>query len=443
VNRAKAAGEWIADALPDLIRRHGAPGAQLSVLANGEIVDTAAGVLNVATGVPVTTDSVFQIGSVTKVLTATLVLQLVRKGLVDLDQPVRDHLTDFALADDRAAKAVTVRQLLCHTGGFEGDLFTDTGNNPDAIEKYVALLRTAPQSFQPGSLFSYCNSGYVVLGRLVEVLRGEVFHDVLRERIIRPLELKHIATCADEAILLSTAVGHTRSARGTAEPVQTWAMPASTAPSGAMLAMSARDLLRFVGMHLTSSEYNVMREPQIEVPPLGTQSGHWGLGWALPDYGGHVVLAHGGRTYGQRSLLRVVPAAGVAVALLTNGGDIYALYEEVFGHLLSELAGITQPSLPVPPADPLPVNAHRITGTYRTSQADMIVRVGSDGRAWISERVNGTETGPPTEVVRLDDDTLIMVEPREGKHSVIRLGDDAHDGRTRYLHTGRVIMRAD
>jgi CubicO group peptidase (beta-lactamase class C family) len=404
----------------------------------------AAGVLNVATGVPATTSSVFQLGSITKVLTATLVLQLVHEGLAGLDQPVRDHLPDFALADERAAATVTLRHLLCHTGGFEGDLFTDTGSNSDAVEKYVRLLRDCPQSFPPGSLFSYCNSGYVVLGRVLEVLRGKGFHEVLRERIVDPLGLAEVATCADEAILMEAAVGHTRSNDGTNDPVRTWAMPASTAPAGAMLAMSTRDLLEFVRMHLTTVDYDVMRTPQIQVPSLGTQSGHWGLGWCLPDYGGRLVLAHGGRTYGQRSLLRVVPEAGVAVALLTNGGDIYAMYEEVFGHLLAELADVVQPPLPVPPPEPLPVDGHRVAGTYRTSQTELRVAVEPDGRrAWLSRRADGTETGPPGELVRLDDDALIMVEPEEGKHSVIRLGENASDGRTRYLHTGRVATRAD
>lgn len=143
MSRVHATAEWIAEMLPQLVERHDVVGAQVAVLVDDQVVDAAAGVLNVATGVPVTTDALFQIGSITKVWTATLVQQLVNEGLVDLDLPVRRYLTDFRLADPVAADTVTVRQLLGHTGGFEGDLFTDTGTNDDAVEKYVSTLADA------------------------------------------------------------------------------------------------------------------------------------------------------------------------------------------------------------------------------------------------------------------------------------------------------------
>lgn len=449
MSRAPAAAEWITRTLPGLLERHDVPGAQVAVLVDGQITGGAAGVLNLATAVPVTDDALFQIGSITKVWTATLVQQLVNEGLLDLDQPVRDHLTDFRLADPSAAATVTARHLLSHTGGFEGDLFTDTGTGDDAIEKYVATLADAGQVCPPGERFSYCNSGYVVLGRLVEVLRGKPFNAVLRERLITPLGLSDVATSIGEAILQRPAVGHVRStADGPVQPVRVWSMAASTAPAGALLALSARDLLSFVRMHLTSTEFTAMRQPQVAVPDLGMISGHWALGWALPDYRGPHVLGHTGRTPGQRAFLRVVPDAGVAVVMLANGGDVYPVFTAVFSHLLRELAGVVQPDLPVPPADPRPLDAGRITGTYRSPVADNELHVDAAGRGWLrilphtAPAQPDASTSDALEVVALGPDSLITVAPLEGMHSVLGLVDDVDTGRVRFLHTGRVIARA-
>ncbi|MBN9618727.1 MAG: beta-lactamase family protein, partial [Actinobacteria bacterium] len=149
--RLDAVGEWLHDELPRLLGRHGVPGAAVAVSRGDDVVDVAAGVLNRATGVTATTDSLFQIGSITKVWTATLAMQLVDEGALDLDAPVRRYLPDFALADEDAAARITVRQLMCHVAGFEGDVFTDTGKGDDRVARYVRRLRDVPQLCPPGA----------------------------------------------------------------------------------------------------------------------------------------------------------------------------------------------------------------------------------------------------------------------------------------------------
>src|SRR6201999_4111255 len=198
---------WITEKLPALLTEHKVPGAAIGVYANGEVFDFASGVLSHATGVEATADSLFQVGSITKTWTATLVMQLADEGLLDLDATVVSYLPDFDLADRRAARAMTVRQLLSHQAGFEGDVFTDTGSNDDCVERYVATLATDPQLFPPGEMFSYNNAGFCVLGRIIEVLRGKPFDQALREHLLKPLGLTHAATDASSAILFRAAVG--------------------------------------------------------------------------------------------------------------------------------------------------------------------------------------------------------------------------------------------
>ena len=102
----------------------------------------------------------FQIGSITKLWTSSLVMQLVDEGTVDLDATVRTYLPEFRIADEAAASAITVRQLLTHTSGFEGDIFTDTGVGDDCVEKYLGVLHDVPQLFPPGTMWSYNNAGF-------------------------------------------------------------------------------------------------------------------------------------------------------------------------------------------------------------------------------------------------------------------------------------------
>ena len=234
---------WLAEELPRLIAKYDVPAAAVAVLADGQVVDDAAGVLSTATGVDATPDSVFQIGSITKLWTSTLVMQLVDEGAVDLDAPIRTYLPDFKILDERAAQQITTRQLLCHTAGFEGDIFTDTGLGDDAVEKYLGVLHEVPQLFDPGEQFSYNNAGFCVLGRLLEVLREKPYDACLREYLFAPLGLTHAATSPYEAILFRAAVGHIEPEPGAGyQPAPVWALARSNAPAGSMLAMRPRDL---------------------------------------------------------------------------------------------------------------------------------------------------------------------------------------------------------
>jgi CubicO group peptidase (beta-lactamase class C family) len=154
------------------------PGVTVAVAVGDEVIEYAAGVLNLNTGVEATTDSLFEIGSITKTFTATLVMQLVDEGLVDLDEPVRTYVPEFATPDREAAERVTVRQLLCHTSGIDGDVFDDFGCGDDALARYTEALKSRRQLHALGQMFSYCNSGYSVLGRLIERVSGLLSWDV-------------------------------------------------------------------------------------------------------------------------------------------------------------------------------------------------------------------------------------------------------------------------
>ncbi|QNE17684.1 beta-lactamase family protein [Kribbella qitaiheensis] len=451
---------WLQDRLPALITEHEVPGTAVGVLFGGEVIDHAAGVLSTATGVETNADSVFQIGSITKVWTTTLVMQLVDEGKVDLDKPLRDYLPEFVLGDDEAAAAITIRQLLSHTSGFEGDIFSETGKGDDAVEKFVPTLAKVGQLFSPGEMFSYNNAGFAVLGRLIEVLRGKRFDAALREHLFTPLGLAHAATDPYEAILYRAAVGHLRPAPDAAPvPAPFWGMTRGMAPAGAMLAMRPRDLLTFAKLHLDSgtaadgtsvlspASVEAMQTAQVKVPALGLMGDSWGLGWEIFDWDGTTVIGHDGGTIGQNAFLRIVPEHGLAVTVLTNGGDVIGLYETIVSHIVKELAGLELPALPKPPATAVPIDAERMLGTYSCEVADITVRQDDDGRVWLDQTPKGifADLGPapePVELVGRNAESLIALKADNGVHMPqVFLGDDGN-GHALYLHNGRAIRRA-
>jgi CubicO group peptidase (beta-lactamase class C family) len=162
---------------------------------------------------------------------------------------------------------------------------------------------------------------------MVEVVRKTSYATALRRYLAGPLGIEEIAFCADEALAFRTAIGHGSSPDAALHPLKVWAvMPPSNPAAGNQLAMSARGLVAFAGMHLadgltpdgtrllSSASARAMRERQVDHPAaIGARAGH-GLGWMLSKRPG--LVEHGGDTIGVSALLRTVPEQGIAVAML-------------------------------------------------------------------------------------------------------------------------------
>ncbi|MFF3666448.1 serine hydrolase domain-containing protein [Microtetraspora malaysiensis] len=433
-------------------RRHGVPGAALAVWTGGELVEVATGVVNRNTGVEATPDSVFQVGSTTKVWTAALVMQLVDEGLVELDRPVRDYLPEFAVADG-AEKSITVRHLLTHTGGFDGDLFEDTGRGDDCLDKFVAFLHGAGHVHEPGALFSYCNAGYCVLGALVARVRGTTWEEAMRERLLKPLGATNWALLPEEAILFRASAGHV-GPEGTVFP--SWQMPRSNAPAGSTMCLAPRELVRFGrmfmaggvaedGTRLLSEEaVAAMRTGQVDVPGVsGLLANRWGLGFELFDWGGE-VFGHDGGTIGQSTFWRVAPGADFAIAMTVNGPGFMGLLTDVALPLFREAAGLPVPALPALPATPQAVDPAPYAGRYDGPALSYEV-AGADGGLDVTLipgefmlKAGGAQV--TTRFVHYRDHSFIAVEPEEGRHETLTFV--VEDGRAAYVHNGRALRRA-
>ncbi|TIC80480.1 beta-lactamase family protein [Nocardioides sp. GY 10113] len=388
----------------ELVKKHGIPGAQLGILKVGadgaadELFTTATGVLHAGTGQVATTDSVFQIGSVSKVWTATVIMQLVDEGRFALDTPVAEIVPDLALRDPDVTKTVTVWHLLTHTSGIDGDVFTDTGRGDDALEKYTAVLGDAAQNHPLGATWSYCNSGYSLLGRIIEVVTGLTWDEAMKERLFAPLGLTHTTTLPEEAMVFGHSVGHLT---GGDDPqvAPVWGMPRSVGPAG-LITSRVEDVLAFARMHLTGgaaadgtrvlSEANVaaMAAYQVECPEKDLLGDSWGLGWFRCDWNGHRAIGHDGNTIGQAAFLRLLPEAGIAVAMNTNIGSAIPLYRELYDEIFTELAGVHVPADFDVPAEPVEVDATPYVGAYQRESVLEEVFI-EDGKVWMRTTVSG------------------------------------------------------
>lgn len=374
------------------LRRWSVPGLAFGLLRDGAISTHAAGVASLETGFPVLNDTRFQAGSITKIVTTTLVMQLVDEGRAALDAPVVTYLPALRLGDAAATRSLTLRHLLTHTGGFFGDRFEDFGGGEDALARSVATFADLRQYTPPGTHWAYCNLGFQIAGRVAEHLLAAPFETLVRERIFRPLGMDASTFFAEEAISYPVAAGHLTDAEGISAVTHAWAKARSRNPQGGLLATTG-DLLRFARAHLgddTDGEIRVisaasaaaMQTPQV----AAIQAPHWGLGWWVDSVDGETVVGHGGVTNGFQAQLTLVPGRHTAFVFLTNGDQGGAAIRSLETWLFAACLGLVRAD---PPAVDLPEAAlRRLAGHYTGALARCAVQPAPNGLRLLVEKTS-------------------------------------------------------
>lgn len=388
------------------VTRRRVPGVAIGLFQDGIEHTAAFGVTNVDHPLPVDADTLFQVGSITKTFTATAAMRLVDEGRLDLDRPVRAYLSDLRLADPDAAAAVTPRHLLTHTAGWVGDYFSDTGRGDDALARYVGEMADLEQLTPPGAVYSYCNSGFSLLGRVIEVLTGETFEAALKQLVLTPLGLGRSFLFPEEVMTQRYAAGHAGAQDGEVRVLQPWHLTRAVTPAGGLVA-SVKDQLRYARFHLgdgtgvdgepvlSAATLRAMRQPLL--PSTGLPRRAVGLAWNI---GPHGDVAHGGGTHGQSTLLLFCPDQGLALSVLTNAGTGSDVALEAANWVLERLVGVRQPRTP---AVPVPGDVlDRCVGLYRRSVGD--VEIGRLGDALVARAIDRggfptRATPPPADVV--------------------------------------------
>jgi CubicO group peptidase (beta-lactamase class C family) len=339
------------------IERLGIAGAQVAVWVDDTLTHAEAGVANAELGTAVTADTVFQIGSTTKLYTAILVMQLADEGSVDIDRPVSDYLPGVRLAAGGEWREITPRRLMSMNSGLDNGPYTDTGRNDDSVARYVDLLAEIPLTFAPGTAYGYSNASTRISGLLVERRTGRCWDEVLRDRLLRPAGLTESVSLFEELPYHRVAVGRLPAGGRTVRP---WCVSRGHGPSGSTLAVSARDLVRFGQIFLrrgraangtpviSEAAADIMHTPQVDVPAR-IFADSWCVGPYLKKWGEIDVFGHSGTTRNGSSTLLWIPSRNLAIATTVNTAERgYPFADAVFDAVLRDRLGLPKPPRPQP-----------------------------------------------------------------------------------------------
>lgn len=325
------ASQATADTLDATLRaemdRQHVPGMALAVLHEGRIVKLRGyGLAHVELAVPVHPETVFEIGSLTKPLTACAVLLLVDDGRVALDDPVGTHLPGLP----EAWHGVTVRQLLGHTGGLKdytdpdvADFFV-LAHRAQTREGIVASVADRPLAFPPGTRFDYSNTGYFVLGLLIEKLSGSTYWQFLDQRIFTPLGMDQTRPTDPRAVVTGRAAGYLF--RDDAlERIPTTEPMAAFSAGGLM--STVVDLAKWeaalaTGSLLSEASREAMWTAGTTDDGSGTTDSGYGLGWRVMTARDQQLVMHRGATPGFRSGLFRYRSSGITIIQLLNFGIV-------------------------------------------------------------------------------------------------------------------------
>lgn len=438
----------------ELMEEKGVPGVALGVFHDGQTMTAGLGVTNIDHPLPVTAETLFQIGSITKTFTGTTIMRLVEMGKIDLDTPVRTYVPEFRMADETAASQATVRHLLTHMGGWAGDVFNDTGAGDDALARYVAEMADVEQVAPLNSVWSYNNAGFSLAGHVIEKVTGYTYETALKELLLEPLGAEHIYFRAGDIMTYRFAVGHKKEDEET-KVARPWPLPRSAYAAGGIVC-DVHELLRYARFHLgngTAEDGTRLLQPealsQMHTPQVEIGGSHQaiGLSWFINDADDVRQLSHGGGTMGQVSLLLLVPTHHFAIVIFTNAESGGTLTQEISRWALKEYL-----DLEVTDPDPIEASEEELAayvGRYSRPFADieltlqdgaLVVQV-TPKKSFPDQHTPPGLPPPPVKIALYEKDRFIALEePYKGTRlEIIR----KPDGSIGWLRSGRIHKRVD
>lgn len=342
----ESAWEQVVACAEAAMKTHGVPGAVVGILHQGEIKTAGLGVTHVEHPLPVTPDTLFQIGSITKTYTATAIMRLVEQGKLALDEPVRTYVPDFAVVDEDTSARVTLWHLLTHTAGWSGDLFTDMSLGDDALARYVAAMAELEQETPLGAYVSYNNAAVTLAGHVVAAVTGKTYEAAMQELVLEPMGLKRSFFNPIDVMIHRFVVGHSAGPKGP-EVASPWPIPRADNPCGGLVC-DIGDLLRYGRFHMgdgTAEDGTRLLSAESMALMQTPQATMWtdeaiGLTWFLNVTDGVVRVSHGGSTIGQQAELTLVPQHGLAIGVMTNADEGLGVNQDVTKCALREYAGL-------------------------------------------------------------------------------------------------------
>jgi CubicO group peptidase (beta-lactamase class C family)/D-alanyl-D-alanine dipeptidase len=382
-------------------------------LVDGDEVVWARGFGEQAPGVPATAETVYRVGSVSKMFTDMAVMQLVEAGTLDLDEPVQDYVPEFA-PDNPAGTPITLRQLMSHRAGIireppAGHYFDDTGTD---LATTVRSLEATPQIYAPGTRTKYSNAGIAVVGYALETTQGRPFADYVKESVLEPLGMDRSAFVPERELMGDLADAWMWGFDRDDFPAPTFEL--GMAPAGSMYS-TVLDLSRFMsaafrggvgedGPVLAPETLEAMWQPQFV--DTGVTTGY-GFGFAVEEWNGRRHLGHGGAIYGFSTQLSMLPDDGLGVAVVSavDGTNtvVDRIAEAALELMLAARAGESLPMEVTRGTEPIdPALARELEGWYGEGRFALELDE-RNGRLFVIPARGGAVTE-----VRTRGDTLIV-----------------------------------
>ncbi|GHH30254.1 serine hydrolase domain-containing protein [Lentzea cavernae] len=360
------------DFIAETAARFDIPGAAVGVFHDGREHFHCHGVTSLENPLPVNEDTLFLLGSVTKTYTATAIMRLVAQGRMSLDSPVREHVPELRLADDRS---FTVRQLLNHTSGLDWGTMSDSGEGDDALARHVDGLAGLKLVAAVGERPSYSQSGFNLAGRIIENVTGQTYEQAITTLLLEPLGLGDTHFDRDAVMTRRFAVGHEKG-----EVARPWRHWRANNPGGG-IAASVADVLRWARFHLGDNGLEEMRRPTAVL--RGSNLGDAiGVSWFLREIDGVQAIGHGGSSNGQFAEMLIVPSRNFAVVSVANQGpDGIPFNQAVVRAALEDFLGVLDRD-----PEPLQYNASaasEVAGGYENDA--MVMTIDDTGSGLVLE----------------------------------------------------------
>jgi len=345
--RVPGKADKIDDYVTAQIKRLHVPGASLAVVRDGHITKAQGyGFANLELRSPATKETVYEIGSTSKQFTATAIMMLVEEGSVRLD----DTITKYFPEAPQAWRGITIRHLLTHTSGiqnhvavphwldiFKTNLAFETAPSRDELLKMFFKL---PLEFQPGETWAYDNTGYYLLGIIIEKASGKSYWQFLDERIFKPLGMNATRSTDPQPIVRNRASGYEwKNDHFENRPVL---LPTIAFSAGSLLS-SVEDMAKWDAALYTEKLLKKSSLDQMWTAPATNGETdapfNYGFGWFIENYHGHHLVQHSGGTPGFSSAMYRFVSDKLTIIILTNHAD------RILDQLAVDLAGICVPAL--------------------------------------------------------------------------------------------------
>ncbi len=382
------------------------------VLVDGDRVLWAGGFGEAAPGVPADGNTVYRVGSVSKLFTDLALMQLVERGEVDLDAPVTTYLPDFQ-PKNPFGTPITLRQLTAHRAGLVreppvGNYFDDA---EPTLAATVASLNATTLVCAPGTLTKYSNAGIAVVGRVLEVHYGQPYVALMHERVLAPLGLPDAAFAPTPRTEQRLAEARMWAYDGREDPAPTFQL--GMVPAGSLYA-SALELAQFLSVLFDGGRgpqgplVQAETLEQMMRPVLGPDGkpARFGIGFAIDDLDGHRRCGHGGAMYGFATTLSFLPDERLGVAVLTSMDVANSVTDRIAAHALRGLLALRagQPPPQLALSQPLaPEQAAFFEGQWRSASGETVEIVHHEDRLRLERRGTLAELRVVGGVLTVDD----------------------------------------